>query len=46
MCPSTMSRLTEKHSVIGVACAAISMILYMRLSNWQKAVDEAREREE
>ena len=31
---------------IGLAGAASCMTLYMRLSDWQKAVDEAREREE
>jgi multidrug resistance protein, MATE family len=30
----------------GLACAAIIMTSYMRLTDWQKAVDEAREREE
>ena len=31
---------------LGLGCAAIIMTTYMRLTDWQKAVDDARDREE
>ena len=39
-------RTTSDGPCIGLGCAAIIMTIYMQLTDWQKAVEDARDREE